>query len=357
MSDLEQYAKFFHVGMKVGVGIPMQNNELFRDWAIIIALEKDLVELQLSRDVLPADINMQTGKVLELRCGQGGKGYRCSGIFVSDGADSIIHLRLTGDVNTNELREYYRIETFLPFMIQAAREHNLDKLLQEWRARRERRLAEEMERREEMRLKRRERIYRIAEGESPGETRERDETAATLSPEEEFDHIDPLWDTVMACAVNLSAGGLKFVTSDQYEEGQLVILEIYIPTSPPRIMDSVARVAFKNRNYFAGNGKEYWNVAVQFLFIDERDRDAIVHLISSLELMRIRMLRQKSLPIDGLGTRDRSTRRKVLLAAFWFIVLLSLIVTSFARYIDSNVKNEIQETFENGIRKYLEKYR
>ena len=93
MSDVEQYAKFFPAGTRVVVGIPMQNNELFRDWAIVVTLEKDLIELQLSRDVLPADVNMQTGKVLELRCGQEGKGYRCSGIFVSEGADNTIQLR------------------------------------------------------------------------------------------------------------------------------------------------------------------------------------------------------------------------------------------------------------------------
>jgi len=356
MSDPEQYAKFFQVGTRVGVGIPMQNNELFRDWAIIITLEKDLVELQLSRDVLPADVNMQTGKVLELRCGQEGKGYRCSGIYVSEGADNTVQLRLTGDVNTNELREYYRIETFLPFTIQVSNEHNLDKLLKEWRTRREQRLSEEMARRDEMRLKRRERIYKIAEGELSEEKRERDETAP-VSSEEEFDHIDPVWDTVMANAVNLSAGGFKFITADHYEVGQLVIMEIYIPTSPPRIMDSVARVAFKNRNYFVGTDKEYWNIAVQFLFIDERDRDAIVRLISNLELMRIRMLRQKSLPIDGLGAINRLTPLKMLLAALLFVVLLSIIITYFTRYINSAAKNEIQETFESGIRKYLEKYR
>ena len=261
-----------------------------------------------------------------------------------------------GDVNTNELREYYRLETFLPFTIQVSKEHNLDKLLREWRARKEQRLSEEMARRDEMRLKRREQIYKIAEGELSEEKREQDETAP-VSSEEEFDHIDPVWDTVMANAVNLSAGGFKFITADHYEVGQLVILEIYVPTSPPRIMDSVARVVFKNRNYFVGTDKEYWNVALQFLFIDERDRDAIVHLISNLELMRIRMLRQKSLPIDSLGANKRLTPVKMLFAVLLFVVLLSIVITWFTRYINSDAKNEIQETFESGIRKYLDRYK
>lgn len=356
MSDLEQYAKFFPVGMRVSVGIPMQNNELFRDWAIIITLEKDLVELQLSRDVLPADVNMQTGKVLELRCGQNGKGYRCSGIYISDGEDGAIHLRLTGDVNTNELREFYRIETFLPFLLQVSKEHNLDKVLKEWRARKEKRLADEMERKEELRLKRRERIFRVAEGDVTAEGHEQRDIVL-VPPEEELDQIDQVWNTVMATAVNLSAGGFKFTTSDHFELGQLVFLEVFIPTSPPRIMDSVARVVFKNRNYFAGTDEEYWNVAVQFLFIDERDRDAIVHLLSNLELIRIRMLRQKSLPINGSSGNNKLGPLKMLFAGLVLIALIVLMFNSIRSYSSGAVKNDIQESFENAIRKYLEKFK
>lgn len=357
MSDPEQYAQFFPIGIRVGVGIPMQNNELFRDWAIIRALDGDLVELQLSRDVLPADVNMQTGKVLELRVGQSGKGYRCSGVYVSDGEDGAIFLRLTGEVNSSELREFYRIDTFLPFQLQVSKEHNLDKVLNAWRDKREQRLVEEAERREEMRLKRRDLIFKIAEGEFPEEGREGEKPALVQLPEEELDHIDPVWDTVMATAVNLSAGGFKFVASDPFELGQIVFLEVFIPTSPPRIMDSVARVVFKNRNYFAGSDKEYWNVAVQFLFIDERDRDAIVRLISNLELIRIRMLRQKSLLEDGFVTSSRLGPFKMAFAALLLFALIALIFSYVRSYSRSPVKNEIEESFESGIRKLLEKYK
>jgi hypothetical protein len=357
MSDLEQYAKYFSAGMRVGVGIPMQNNELFRDWAIIVSLENDLVELQLSRDVLPAEVNMQTGKVLELRCGKDDKGYRCSGVFVSDGETGGIQLRLTGDVNTNELREFYRIETFLPFLVQVSQEHNLDKVLKEWRTKREKRLVEEAERREEMRLKRRERIFKIAEGELSEEKRREQEEPAATPPEEELDHIDPLWDTVMASSVNLSAGGFKFITSDHFEVGQIIFLEVFVPTTPPRIMDAVARIAFKNRNYYVGTDEEYWNIAVQFMFIDERDRDAIVQLISNLELIRIRMLRQKALPVDISDTSSRLTPLKMLFMALLFIALIFIIWSYLKSYTASNPKGEIEETFESGIRKYLQKYR
>jgi len=356
MGNTEQYAKFFPDGTRVGVGIPMQNNELFRDWAIILSLDGDLATVQLSRDVLPADVDMQTGKVLELRVGVDGKGYRCSGVYVSDGADGTISLRLTGDVNSSELREFYRMETFLPFQLQISHEHNLDHVLKEWRDRRDQHLSDEMARREEMRLKRRDLMFRIAAGEFSEECDGNEATVPQL-PDEASDHIDAAWDTVVAGSVNLSAGGFKFITSDHFELEQIVFVEAFIPISPPRIMVSVARIVFKNRNYYVGHDKEYWNVALQFLFIDERDRDAIVQLISNLELMRIRMARQKSLPSDSVATNNRFGRLKMLFAGLVLIALIALIVGYLRVYSQSAIKNEIGESFENSIRKYLRIYK
>ncbi|BCS53600.1 PilZ-like domain-containing protein [Geobacter sp. SVR] len=355
MSYIEQYATYFPAGTKVGVGIPMQSGELFRDWALIQEIQEDVLQIQLSRDVLPADVDLQTGKVLEVRCGKEGKGYRCSGVFVSAGGEGNVWVRLTGDVNSNEMREFYRIDAFWPFKIEISKEQNPDAVLKEWRTRKQNRLAEENLRREELKDKRRDLLLRTAEGSLTSETA----SPTPLLPHEaeEFDLIDPSWNEVMGSAVNLSGGGFKFVTSDTYEIGDLVFLEVFIPGRPPRIMQSVARVVFKNRNYFAGKDAEYYNVAVSFLFIDERDRDAIVSHISNLESLRIRMQRKGSVQAENGSGKNRIKPLKMIGAALLMLVLLALAVLYFRNYLHGNIKNEIQETFESGIRKYLEKFK
>lgn len=170
MSYIEQYATYFPAGTKVGVGIPMQSGELFRDWALIQEIQEDVLQIQLSRDVLPADVDLQTGKVLEVRCGKEGKGYRCSGVFVSAGGEGNVWVRLTGDVNSNEMREFYRIDAFWPFKIEISKEQNPDAVLKEWRTRKQNRLAEENLRREELKDKRRDLLLRTAEGSLTSET-------------------------------------------------------------------------------------------------------------------------------------------------------------------------------------------
>lgn len=355
MSDSEQYARYFSAGMRVGVGIPLHNNELFRDWAIIHVLEEDLVELQLSRDVLPADVDLQTGKVLELRCGKDGKGYRCSGVFVSEGEAGNIHIKLTGDVNSNELREFYRIDAYLPFKIEVSKEHNLDAVLKEWRTRKQSRSEFETRRKEDFEHKRRDFIFRTAQGGfdaedgAPGQT--------TVQDQDILELVDDSWKEVNAPAINLSAGGFKFVTAEHFEVGDIVFQEVFLPTNPPRIMDSVARVVFKSRNYFARSDEECFNIATQFLFIDERDRDAIVSHISNLELMRIRLLRHNYLLFDRFAEKNMFTPFKIISVALILLASIIAISSYFQSYSHSSIKNEIQETFESGIRKYLEKFK
>ncbi len=45
MSNMELYSRYFPVGKKVGVGIPLPNADVFRDWAIVHEIDEDLVTL------------------------------------------------------------------------------------------------------------------------------------------------------------------------------------------------------------------------------------------------------------------------------------------------------------------------
>jgi hypothetical protein len=355
MSDTEQYAKYFSAGMKIGVGIPMQNNELFRDWAIIHTIEEDLAELQLSRDVLPVDVDMQTGKVLELRCGKEGKGYRCSGVYIADGEDGNIQIRLTGEVNSNELREFYRIDLFLPFRGQVAKDGNLDAVLKEWRTRRQERQVYENKRKEEFEKKRRDTLFQTAEG-AFDVVDENGQVVRVVPEMEELELYDPSWKGEMASVINLSAGGFKFVTTEHFELGDIIFQEVFLPSTPPRIMDIVARVVFKNRNYSYGNDVEYDNIATQFLFIEERDRDEIVRHISNVELMRIRLLRQNAIA-TGEFTSGLLKPLKMIGAAVGLVTMIVIITLLLLSYSRQNIKNEIQESFESGIRKYMDRFK
>lgn len=344
MSNIKQYAEYFTIGMKINVGIPMENNEIFRDWGVVNALEEDMLQLQLSRDVLPAAVHLVPGVLLEFRLGKEGKGFRCSGLFVSSEGAGIIKARLTGDVGTSELREFYRLDMFLPYRFSVASSQNLDVVLSLWRSKRQQSLADEAERKERFEQKKKDLIFRAAAGDLTG-----DAERAKLA--EEFNPIDESWDTINGYAVNISGGGFKFISAEQFALDDLVFFEILIPGNPYRVMQTVSKVVFKNRNYAIHDGKEYYNIAVQFTFIDERDRDALVQHISNIEAARIRQIRQMPLSAYRAGSKSSNLPTILVTAGLFLLVLISLY---FVYTNLMNSTNEIQNSFQESLKKYIQ---
>jgi hypothetical protein len=360
MSDMELYSDYFAVGKKVGVSIPLPNADVFKDWAIIHDIEEDLVSLQLSRDDLPSGVSLHYGQILELRGGVEDRSYCCRSIIVSEGDARELLLRLIGEVISDELREFYRIDAFLPIKYFVTQEQNIDKLHKQWEVRRIHRQQLEIEQQD----------HRWSTGLLPAE--------AGLPPDQLHDMVtddetvsdtdtpgktaDDSWDAIIPLAANISGGGLRIVTHQGFEYGEYTLLEIFVP-SPERVIDVIGRVVFANSNYAAGRDREYFNTGVQFVYIDERDRDAIVTYISTIQLKRIRQLRERYLYRGVPEDEEKSetsgspgSRRavKTALTVLFFLVFIVLIGSYFRYYMREHPKGEIERTFEEGVIKYKE---
>lgn len=357
MSDIGLYSQYFPAGKKVGVGIPLPNSGVFREWAVIHEIDEDLVSLHLSRDVLPENVSLHYGQILELRGGRDGNAFCCRAIVVSEGDTRELLLRLIGEVVSDELREFYRIDAFLPIKYFVSYEQNIDLLRKQWEERLSRRQLLEIDRRDRrwsgglppagsgLPHKRRQ--------VPPGRGREEKNPAAGEGDGD-------TWDTIIPLAANISGCGLRINTHQEFEEREYLLLEIFVPV-PPRIIDVIGRVVFANRNYPAGGDSDYFNTGVQFVSIDERDRDAIVKYISTIQLKRIRQLRERYL-YQGTGGNekeyDRSGRGGIkrsvtrLIMFLLFVLLTALLAAYFWYYVNEHPKAEIQRIFEEGIKKY-----
>lgn len=351
MSGLEQYSRYFPVGAKVGVGIPLPNADVFKDWAIIHDIDEDLVSLQLSRDVLPVEVTLHYGQILELRGGNKENGYCCRAIVVSEDDTRELLLRLIGEIVSDELREFYRVDAFLPIKYYVSHEQHIDVLHTQWEERRIHRQLLEIDRKDHRWnssvLPARARLphERLR---NPSQT-DRDEAA----PENQ----DP-WDSIIPLAANISGGGVRLITHQGFEDGEYTLLEILVP-SPKRVIDVIGRIVFANRNYSAGSDSEYYNTGVQFVYIDERDRDAIVTYISSIQLKRIQQLREKylfrgTLENDSAQGSQRQITPVVIVSFIVFAVVLAVLINYFWYYAHEHPKGEIQRTFEDAVRHYRE---
>lgn len=361
MNDMELYSHYFPVGKKVGVGIPLPNADVFKDWAIIHEIDEDLVSLQLSRDELPVEVSLRYGQILELRGGTDESGYCCRAIVVSEGDASQLLLRLIGEVVSDELREFYRIDAFLPIKYFVSSEQNIVRLRTEWEERR--RLRQELEL--EQNNVRWASGIDSASAEVPPGIEDKTLVKGGITTDSRLSvasNLHESWDATIPLAANISGGGLRIITHQGFEEGEYALLEIFVP-SPQRVVDVVGRVVFANRNYTAGGDHEYFNTGVQFVYIDERDRDAIVTYISSIQLKRIRQLRERYLfrgvlddveQVDSNGTGGIRKTVTQAVSVLLFFLLLGLVGYYIWNYSRERPKGEIERTFEDGIKKYKE---
>ena len=363
MSDMELYTRYFPAGKRVGVGIPLPNANVFKDWAIVHKIDEDLVSLQLSRDEFPEEVSLHYGQILELRGEVENSGYCCRAIIVSEGNARELLLRLIGEVVSDELREFYRIDAFLPIKYFVSNEQQIDQLRTQWEERRALRKQREIEQKEQH--------WRgevlPSDVELPNERLHEssvtgaDETAQNPGAVEE-ETVDS-WSTIIPLAANISGGGLRIITHQGFENGEYILLEIFVP-APERVIDVIGRIVFANRNHAAGSDREYFKTGVQFVYIDERDRDAVVTYISTIQLKRIRQMRAQYLFRGVLGNTEQpdpfaplGIRKNIItltLSILCFILFIAALIGYFWRYAHEHPKGEIQRTFEEGIEKYRE---
>lgn len=378
MSTSEHHTTLYFIGMKVDVEIPLPNNKTFRDWAIINEIDEDLVSLQLSRDILPEGVNLRVGQVLTVTSQRDGTIHTCRAFIVSKGYEQDLLLRFKSETISNELREFYRVDAFLPIKFHLLHDQNPVNVKQQWedrlKLRRDEEAARERNRLEAKRIKlrseERAKELKILEGYFLVEP-------ATLpqdKPQEEQQYNDyyDSWGEVTALAVNMSGGGLKIFTSQKFNLNELIMLETYVP-STESLIDCIARVVFTNYSDNTKDDKSQICTAMQFVFIDEIARSAINNHICSIQLRRIRQFKgftdvepatdnavsssdKHYAYIDSIDVSEKTdpvqkyNSRQVLLVIL-FVSVICLLCFNIYSYGVKHHDKQIQEIFEKGINK------
>lgn len=369
MSNFTSYNEHFPLGKKVNVAIPVSQSDTFHDWAIIDSIDEDLVTLQLSRDELPTGVKLSAGVILDVRVGSDDKGYSCRGIIVAEGLQRKIILRFIGEIVSNELREFYRIDAFLPIRYFITSEQSEKEMKELWIAKREARKKLELEQ-HETETKPWQRLRDIKnEEQSDLEATVGDllngNTDKSKAGKTTDITINDNWDDLVPLAANISGGGIRVLLHHQFAEDELVPVEILLPEDKHhKIIDAVCKTVFSRENVAASKqmNRPSFNTAFQFFYIDERERDALVSYISNVQLKRIRAMREQYL-FRTAGTSDavidpaQQKRQKViqLLTIIFGILILLMLVSYFARYTEHRPQSEIERIFDQGFMEYLRK--
>lgn len=317
------YDKYFKPGIRVKLSIPLSGGEIFREWAEVESLELDVILLRLSRTILPEHVLISIGSILELRIIANTGSFCCRGIVISDYDGQFLQIELISEIITNELREYFRIDVFLPIRASRPAEQDPDRIMEEWRERR--RLLTDR--------------YAVEEAE----------------PRQEID-----WSGTMPASVNISGGGLRCKIPPRTEKGDLLWVELQLPLSSPRDLLLIGKVVYTSP--ITIDGETLFDTAMHFFFIDERDRDAIINYISEMELRRIREFKKHYLPYSLTHDNEKKGSRweTILTRAFYAILCtfaVVYLVITLLNYRKNRKESEIEKAFEQSIKEYAEKIR
>ena len=322
--NLAEYASFFPVGGRIRIGIPLAAGGAFQEWGVVSSLERDLLGLELSRDMLPEGVTLALGNTLEVRFPDKEGGRCCRAVLVGEAAGGLLALRLVDGVVPYEPREYFRQDVYLPVDYRLPPRQQIGEIRERWRqGRRDQEFA----------------AQKPEPGEPPQLAAHREEICNRL---EQRAGAPP-------AAANMSGGGVRLTIPERLEPGLLVDLTIYLP-QPRRVLELVGEVV----EVQPAPGSGGFQTALRYRFIDESDRDRIVGYISGEQLAQLSRLGRGGVPAVRHPRSESASRRlRILLGLLILTLLTGYLAHSVIAKRERGEKHEIERIFEEGIARYL----
>lgn len=320
-NDILRYEDYFFPGTRIQVEIPLPGEKVFRDDAEVVSLHHDLLQLRLSRTILPESAILDIGTPLYVRTGKKGVGFRCRGIVLEYGRMSGLFIRLTGEILSCNDREYFRIDVYIPLG------------------------------------------YRACAGEVHGEA-EDGTNAQGLSGLPQGKNGESLSETgrnmPLPAAANLSGAGVRIHIPHRFHIDQLLELTLFLPAEFGGAITLTGQVVYVMLMGRPGDTRRIFDTALRFIDVEEQQSDSLVKFIHSMQLEQLKRMREHSSPhpadepeITGWSGFSRRKRVMLTLCAAFSVALLAWIVFALAGYYSSGKKGKIEKTFEEQIRKLI----
>jgi len=326
-NDYAEYESYLHAGMRVEIGIPLSGGGVFRDWAVLNEFHQDEVVAQISRDMLPSNVRVDVGTILDLSVWAGKEAYTCSCIVSDKESARVFRIKLFGKFHLQERRQFFRLEMDLRARFASVEEQDRDKVQKDWERRKDL---------EHMKLQGYDRFVIAAhEAQYP--------PALKLK-----------WREDPALSSNLGGGGIRLRFPERVHVEELMDLEIQIPVHPPRLVYAVAEV-MHTMEPRSVKGKMEYPAGLKFVHLDERDRDLIFQQISVRQIEHLRKLADARATEPQPAAEPEHSQQRMLrnaLVALVVLVLSFLFVWYLVRYNQTGPQNPIQKTYERSIRQY-----
>ena len=244
------YENHFQVGQQVTVAFRLQNNSFLENNAVVTSIKDNILCLEMIGTGLPADSSINENDNVQITSWCGWALSRCSATFVSSANAKLVCVKLTGPISEQQRREYFRFDVEIPVDWSVSQEQRLEGVEKNWESARE--------------------CY-----------------AAALPPlmqvyKDGFRVVK--WEggeEILPQGINLSGGGARLKMPFQAEPGTMVILNLFLPLLPPRVIHVVAEVLRCNEITLRWEKGSQFIAAMRYHCISGKDRETIISYLFS----------------------------------------------------------------------------
>ena len=327
--EYEAIRPYLQQKMRLEIGIPLTGGGVFRDWAIIIESSENKLLVQISRDVLPANVRIDVGFILDVSVTIKTEVYTCGGIVVEKLGERMSRIRLFGVFNLRDRRQYFRLDINLRIKYALVTTEDWSAVEGDWGRRRD--------------------LERL-------KFQGFDEFALAAEMARYAPVVQRQWRELLKSEVNLGGGGIGIRLPEPVTRDQLICLVVHLPLNPPRDIQAVAQVLALKPPEQRGRHIVY-EAGMQFVLLDDKDRELIFqHLsVSQIEYLRETASRRDVAVVGPRELSEAERRRMVLLRTVWttiFLMLTVYLVRYLVYYNETHPADEIQKTYEKAIRQY-----
>ena len=190
--------------------------------------------------------------------------YSCEAVILEMVSPKEFDLRLEGDIEEIQRREYFRLDVSMPVKITTTPQQTIASLSEQW----EKRIARHHTAPPP-------KMFASARG----------HRAVTADQEE-----------LPSQEVNLSGGGLRMRMQSAISSGTRIHVDLFLPMAPPRIISTVAEALRCNEITLRVEKAPVFIVAMKFILLEEKDREAIIAFLFSEQRLQLQAESGQELP-------------------------------------------------------------
>ncbi len=256
------YEKYFAEQQQARIVIRVTDNRTLDRNAVITSINADRVCLEILGEGIPEnEPQKMTGAAVTFSVSSGWGLFRCNGLLEEVISGKEVFIRLSGDVDEQQRRDYFRFDLDLPLLWTVPSDQHIASVTQKWQEKRGRYFAMEP--------------VMLAHGNG-------------------YKVVKWLGgDDLTPQTVNLSGGGLRIKTPDRIEEGTRVLVDIFLPLAPSHAIMTVAEVVRCTEIRLNVERGACFATAMKFLEIDEKDREKIISFIFSEQRSKLLASKEK----------------------------------------------------------------